>query len=28
SRFGHGQDATLLEFEDTVAIQEAPKVSF
>jgi LemA protein len=28
SRFGHGQDATLLEFEDTVAIQGAPKVSF
>jgi LemA protein len=25
--FGHGQDATLLEF-DTEAIQEAPKVSF
>jgi len=27
-RFGHMQDATLLEFEDTVAIQAAPKVSF
>lgn len=27
-RFGHGQDATLMEFEDTVAIQTAPKVSF
>jgi len=27
-RFGHAQDATLLEFEDTVAIQAAPKVSF
>ena len=26
--FGHGQDATLLEFEDSAAIQEAPKVSF
>ncbi len=26
--FGHGQDATLLEFEDTAAIQAAPKVSF
>jgi len=26
--FGHGQDATLLEFEDTAAIQSAPKVSF
>ena len=26
--FGHGQDAALLEFEDTVAIQAAPKVSF
>ena len=28
SAFGHAQDATLLEFEDSVAIQEAPKVSF
>ena len=28
ARFGHGQDATLLEFEDTAAIQAAPKVSF
>lgn len=27
-RFGHAQDATLLEFQDTVAIQAAPKVSF
>lgn len=27
-RFGHRQDATLMEFEDTVAIQTAPKVSF
>tara|TARA_R110000772_G_scaffold76156_2_gene164744 strand:+ start:1313 stop:1909 length:597 start_codon:yes stop_codon:yes gene_type:complete len=27
-RFGHAQDAALLEFEDTVAIQAAPKVSF
>ena len=26
--FGHTQDATLLEFEDTAAIQAAPKVSF
>ncbi|SDL45387.1 LemA protein [Franzmannia pantelleriensis] len=26
--FGHGQDAALLEFEDSEAIQEAPKVSF
>ena len=26
--FGHAQDATLLEFEDTAAIQAAPKVSF
>ena len=26
--FGHAQDATLLEFEDKVAIQAAPKVSF
>ncbi len=26
--FGHAQDATLMEFEDTVAIQVAPKVSF
>jgi LemA protein len=26
--FGHGQDATLLEFEDQKAIQQAPKVSF
>ncbi|GAC06229.1 LemA family protein [Paraglaciecola chathamensis] len=27
-KFGHGPDATLLEFEDTAAIQAAPKVSF
>lgn len=27
-RFGHAQDATLLEFKDTAAIQAAPKVSF
>jgi len=26
--FGHTQDATLLEFEDSAAFQEAPKVSF
>jgi LemA protein len=26
--FGHGPDATLLEFEDHAAIQAAPKVSF
>ena len=26
--FGHAKDATLLEFEDSAAIQEAPKVSF
>ena len=26
--FGHAQDATLLEFEDSAVIQEAPKVSF
>jgi LemA protein len=26
--FGHGADATLLEFEDSAAIQAAPKVSF
>jgi LemA protein len=26
--FGHGQDASLLEFEDRAAIQQAPKVSF
>ena len=26
--FGHKKDATLLEFEDTVEIQSAPKVSF
>lgn len=26
--FGHGQDASLLEFEDSEQIQEAPKVSF
>jgi LemA protein len=27
-RFGHAQDATLLEFEDSATIQAAPKVSF
>ncbi len=26
--FGHGQDATLLEFQDTKLIQDAPKVNF
>ena len=26
--FGHSKDATLLEFEDSAVIQEAPKVSF
>ena len=26
--FGHGQDATLLEFEDSAEIQAVPKVSF
>ncbi|WP_422910431.1 LemA family protein [Pseudomonas sp. MAC6] len=26
--FGHAQDASLLEFADSAAIQEAPKVSF
>jgi LemA protein len=26
--FGHGPDATLLEFADSAAIQAAPKVSF
>ena len=26
--FGHAQDATLLEFEDSAAMQAAPKVSF
>ncbi len=26
--FGHAQDASLLEFENSAAIQEAPKVSF
>ncbi|MFI4915870.1 MAG: LemA family protein [Phycisphaerales bacterium JB060] len=26
--FGHGQDAALLEFEDSAQIQEAPKVAF
>lgn len=26
--FGHGQDAALMEFEDSEAIQAAPKVSF
>ncbi|MEE4240903.1 MAG: LemA family protein [Desulfopila sp.] len=28
SMFGHGQDASLLEFADSEAIQAAPKVSF
>ena len=28
TRFGHERDATLLEFEDTAAIQAAPTVSF
>jgi LemA protein len=28
SAFGHAQDATLLEFEDSAAIQQAPTVSF
>ncbi|MFP6848354.1 MAG: LemA family protein [Pseudomonas sp.] len=28
ARFGHAQDASLLEFADSAAIQEAPKVSF
>jgi len=28
NKFGHTKDATLLEFEDTVQIQVAPKVSF
>ncbi len=28
ARFGHPEDATLLEFEDSQAIQTAPKVSF
>jgi LemA protein len=28
STFGHAQDATLLEFEDSAAIQAAPRVSF
>ena len=28
ARFGHAPDATLLEFEDTAAMQAAPKVSF
>ncbi|UYV13655.1 MAG: LemA family protein [Phycisphaera sp.] len=26
--FGHGQDASLLEFEDSAEIQDAPKVAF
>lgn len=26
--FGHGKDAELLEFQDSAAIQAAPKVSF
>ena len=28
SMFGHAQDATLLEFKDSQAIQDAPEVSF
>ncbi len=28
ARFGHAEDAALLEFEDSEAIQAAPKVSF
>jgi LemA protein len=28
SMFGHARDATLLEFQDSDAIQAAPKVSF
>ena len=28
SMFGHGEDAKLLEFEDSEQIQQAPKVSF
>jgi len=28
ARFGHAQDAPLLEFEDSAAMQAAPKVSF
>ena len=28
SKFGHSDDASLLEFEDSAAIQAAPKVSF
>jgi LemA protein len=28
ARFGHAEDAALLEFEDSAAIQVAPKVSF
>jgi len=28
ARFGHAQDSVLLEFEDSAAIQAAPKVSF
>jgi LemA protein len=26
--FGHKKDASLLEFEDSIAIKQAPKVSF
>jgi LemA protein len=26
--FGHSQDASLLEFDDSAQIQAAPKVSF
>ena len=28
NRFGHPEDAELLEFEDSAAIQAAPDVSF
>jgi LemA protein len=28
SSFGHTQDAALLEFADSAAIQEAPKIKF
>jgi LemA protein len=26
--FGHAQDASLLEFADSAALQDAPKVAF
>jgi LemA protein len=28
TKFGHGKDASLLEFEDSAEIQAAPKISF